>query len=122
LNPKVLFDENITHDLRRALSSLDSVTVQYMGWPGLNDGELLNAAEACGFDVLVTGDKTVQFEQNMRRRTIAVVSLSVPHWPLIKDHIGRIAQAIAAATPGTLTRVDCGKFVRHHRAPDLGPA
>jgi hypothetical protein len=121
LNPKVLFDENIPHDLRRVLSSLDPVTVQYLGWAGLKDGELLNAAEAYGFDVLVTGDKTVQFEQNMKRRTIAVVALSAPHWPLIKDHVGRITHAIVAARPGTLTGVDCGKFVRR-RAPGLGPA
>jgi hypothetical protein len=65
-----------------------------MGWAGLKNGELLTVAEKAGFDVFITGDKTVQFEQNMSSRKIAVVSLSAPHWPLVKDHIGKISIAI----------------------------
>ncbi len=112
---KVLLDENLPHDLRRALSALDPVTVQYKGWAGLKNGELLTAAEAAGFEVLVTGDKTVQFEQNMKHRKIAVVSLSAPHWQLVKNHVRQIAQAIETATSGSFSRVDCGKFVRPRR-------
>jgi hypothetical protein len=118
---KVLLDENLPHDLRRALSALDPVTAQYSGWAGLKNGELLTAAEDAGFEVLVTGDKTVQFEQNMKHREILVVSLSAPHWQFVKNHVRQIALAIKAATPGSFTRVDCGKFVRPRRRPK-GPA
>lgn len=52
-----------------------------------------------GFEVLVTGDKTLEYEQNMKDGTIAVVSLSAPHWRLIKDHVGRIAIAVEVAFP-----------------------
>jgi hypothetical protein len=63
------------------------------------NGELLNAAEAEGIDLLVTGDKTVQFEQNMKRRSIAVVSLTAPK-------------------PGSFTKVDCEKLSRKRQRPE----
>ena len=114
---RVLLDENIPKALRKALGGFDVSTVQYMGWAGLKNGELLSAAEAAGFDVFVTGDKTVQFEQNMSRWQIAVVSLSAPHWPIIKNHVERIGLAIEGATPSSFTRVDVGGFTRPKRAP-----
>ena len=87
------------------------MTVRYMGWVGLKNGDLLKAAEAEAFDVLVTGDKTVQFEQNMKHHKIAVVSLTTPHWPMIKDHIGEIAVAIISSTPGLFTAWIVGSSV-----------
>ena len=48
----------------------------------MKNGELLSAAEVAGFEVIVTGDKTLEYEQNMKDRKIAVVSLSAPHWRL----------------------------------------
>ena len=100
------------HKLRRALSDLDLTTVQYMGWSGLKNGELLSKAEENGFAVLITGDKTLEYEQNMNNRAIAVVSLTVPHWPLIQAHTDKIALAIKGTTPGSFTRVQVGKFQR----------
>jgi len=88
-----------------------------MGFGGLKNGELLSAAEVAGFDVFVTGDKTLEYEQNLKDLMIAVVSLSAPHWLPIKDHIGRIANAVDIAVPGSFTRVDCGKFARPKRTP-----
>ena len=114
---KTLFDENIAHALRPALAEFNPFTVQYMGWSGLTNGELLSAAEAAGFMVFVTGDKTVQFENDMRSRKIAVVSLSAPHWPLVKNHVAKIAAAVASATPGSFTRIDCGVFSRRRQRP-----
>lgn len=118
---RVLCDENLPHKLRHALAEFNPITVQYLGWSGLRNGDLLNAAEASGFDVLVTGDKTIEYEQTLKGRTIAVVSLSAPHWPLIKDHVGQIGTAIAGAKPGSFSRVECGSFTRR-RPSQKGPA
>ncbi len=109
---RCLPDENIPHKLRRCLSGFETTTAQYAGFSGLKNGELLNAAEAAGFDVLVTGAKTIGCEQNLKDRRIGVVSLSAPHWRLIKDSIDTIAGAITRSSPGTLTRADVGRFVR----------
>jgi len=109
---RVLLDENMPHRLRIALAEFDTFTVQYMGFSGLKNGELLKESEAAGFDVLITGDKTMEYEQDLSGRRIAVVSLSAPHWQLVKPHVGQIAQAIGNATPGSFTRVECGAFSR----------
>jgi hypothetical protein len=115
---KVLCDENMPHKLRHSLEEFDTCTVQYIGFAGLKNGELLNATEAAGFDVFVTGDKTLEYEQNLNGRKIAVVSLSAPHWRLIKPYIGKIASAIENATPGSFTRVECGAFSRRRPNPE----
>jgi hypothetical protein len=75
----ILLDENMAHNLRLALSAFDAVTVQYRGWSGLKNGELLEAAESAGFTVFITGDKTLEYEQNLSGRKIAIISLSAPH-------------------------------------------
>ena len=67
---KVLLDENLPHRLRHRLGSHEVSTVSYMGWAGLKNGELLKAAEAAGFEVLVTGDQTLPYEQNLAERRL----------------------------------------------------
>lgn len=109
---RCVLDENLPHKLRLALSQFDPVTVQHAGFSGLKNGELLKAVEAAGFEVLVTGDKTLEYEQNMNNRRIAVVALSAPHWQFVKDHVSGIADAIRVARPGSFTRVDVGRFAR----------
>jgi hypothetical protein len=112
---KVLCDEPLPHKLRHALTEFETVTVQYAGFSGLKNGQLLSAAQSAGFDVFITGDRTLEYEQNLKGRTIAVVSLSAAHWAIIQDHVGKIAVAVEMATPGSLTRVDCGRFARPKR-------
>jgi hypothetical protein len=112
---KVLLDENVPHDLRPFLSSHETFTTAYLGWAGLKNGNLLDAAEREGFEVLVTGDRTLQYEQNLAGRKIALVSLSAVNWPVIAPHTAKIAAAIDAAVAGSVTRVDCGAFSRRPR-------
>jgi hypothetical protein len=109
---KVLLDENLPHTLRHHLAHHDTVTAAYAGFAGYKNGALLSAAEAAGFDVLVTGDRTLHHEQNMRHRKIALISLSAISWPVIEPHAERIVAAVDTARAGTFTRVECGTFVR----------
>ena len=64
---KVLLDENLDHGLRKLLGEHEVVTVTYMGWTGLKNGELLRIAEDNGIEVLLTGDQTLTYEQNLDR-------------------------------------------------------
>jgi hypothetical protein len=88
-----------------------------MGYAGLKNGFFLYTAEEAGFDVLVTCDKTLHYEQNMPGRKIALVSLSAVSWPVIEPHVAKISKAIDAATPGSFTRVDVGNFARSRTRP-----
>jgi len=82
---KVLLDENSDHRLRKHLGPHDIVTASFRGWDGLKNGELLKAAEDDGFEVLVTGDQTLSYEQNLTRRRLAVVVLPSVEWRILKD-------------------------------------
>jgi hypothetical protein len=81
---KVLLDENLPHKLRGLLPDHEVMTVAFMGWGGLKNGELLNTAEDAGFDVFVTGDQTIHYEQNVVKRRLAQLILSAQDWPVIK--------------------------------------
>jgi hypothetical protein len=72
----VLLDENLPHRLRHLITGHDVRTVAYQGWKALTNGALLKAAEDSGFDVMVTADQGIRYQQNMQGRKIAIVILS----------------------------------------------
>lgn len=83
-----------------------------MGWAGVQNGALLEAAEDSGMDVLLTGDQTLHSEQNLTGRRLAVVALSAIKLPIIRESLPAIIAAIDRATPGSYQEVDCGAFSR----------
>jgi hypothetical protein len=109
---KVLLDENLDHGLRKLLGQHDVVTVTYMGWTGLKNGELLRLAEDNGMEVFLTGDQTITYEQNLAGRRLAIVALSAIQLPIIKKNLPKIIAAIDSAAPGSFQAVDCGTFSR----------
>src|SRR5262249_16472488 len=109
---KVLLDENLDHALRKLLGHHDVITVAYMGWAGLRNGDLLRSAEDNGFDVLLTGDGSLVYEQNLTERRLAIVALSAIQLPIIRENLPRIIAAIDNAMPGSFQMVDCGTFSR----------
>jgi hypothetical protein len=80
---KVLLDENMPHQLRAYLGHHEASTAVYMGWSGWKNGALLKAAEDEGFQVFVAGDLSLEFQQSMEGRKIALVSLSAHNWRVI---------------------------------------
>lgn len=107
---KVLLDENLDHRLRNHLGAHEVFTASYMGWDGFKNGRLLHAAEEGGFDVLVTGDQTLSYEQNLIGRRLAIIVLSAVEWRIIKDYAADIVAAVDEAVPGTFQSVNCGTF------------
>ena len=109
---KVLLDENLDHALRHLLGPHEVMTVAYMGWASLKNGELLRTAEENGVDVFLTGDGTLNYEQNLTGYRLAVVTLSAIQLPIIRKHLTEIIGAIDNAVPGSFQAVDCGTFSR----------
>jgi hypothetical protein len=109
---RVLIDECLPQALWKHLPAHEAVTAVYAGFSGLKNGALLQAAEDAGFEVFVTGDRSLEYEQNLPDRKLAVVALSANSWNIIKNHVPKIVVAIDAAQAGTVTRVDCGRFAR----------
>lgn len=119
---KVLLDENLPHKLREHLTEHEVVTAVYVGFGGFKNGALLKAAEDAGFDVLVSGDLSLQYQQNLKERKIAIVSLSANNWQIVKNHVPAIAAAIGRAVPGSFTRVECGALRRPARTQTPEPS
>jgi len=103
---RVLFDQGTPVPLHQFLQGHAVSTAAQKGWAQLQNSELLNAAEAAGFEVLVTTDKNLRHQQNLRGRRLAIVVLSTPRWPVVRLHIEKIATAVNAATPGSYAEVD----------------
>ena len=76
------------------------------GWDRLSNGSLLQAAEEAGFELLLSTDKNIRYQQNLTARRIAIVVLSHPQWPAVQRHLERIALAVNAAKPGSYTEIE----------------
>ena len=72
-----------------------------MGWSTLFNGEPLNQAEVSGFELLITTDQNLEYQQNLSARRISIVVLSTTRWPVIETKIARIAQAVQRAKTGS---------------------
>lgn len=72
---RVLFDKNVPYGARHFLSSHQVETVEDRGWARISNGELLQAAEAAGFEVVVTADQNIVYQQTLEGREIALVVL-----------------------------------------------
>jgi len=103
----VLFDNGTPRTLARYLIDHHAVTeARARGWAELENGELLNVAEAAGFEVLVTTDKNLSYQQNLAARKIAIVVLAQGRWRLLKRHVTQIVATVNAATPGSFAEVE----------------
>src|SRR5204863_9312521 len=84
------------------------VTTWFQGWSGLDNGEVLAAAEEAGFDLFITADQGLSYQQNLAGRRISLLVLSTNTWGLVKERISEIQAAIEEARPGSFVFVDIG--------------
>jgi hypothetical protein len=103
---RILFDHGTPSGIAGSLSGHDVTEAIERGWDRLSNGELLNEAEAAGFDLLLTTDKRIRYQQNLSRRKIAIVVLRNSTWRVVRLYLDRIALAVAEATPGSYAEVD----------------
>ena len=102
----VLFDHVTPQGIAKSLRGHTVIKARDRGWDTLSNGELLLAAEKAGFDVVVTADKNMRYQQNLEGRKIALVVLGTPQWPIVKLHLQKIAAAIEAASAGSYVEVE----------------
>ena len=104
---KILLDENLPHDLRNLLSGHEVFTVAYMGWAGTENGDLLKIAAKSGFDVMLTKDSGVEYEQPLAALAIAVVVMQAKTNKLddIRPLLPALLSTLANLEPRTLVRI-----------------
>ena len=101
---KILFDESVPRLLKRRLPHLDISTVQEMGWAGLRNGELLRRAEE-HFDVFVTADQNLRYQQNLSGRKLAILVLPSNQVPLVARLVPVVETLLATIQPGIVVDV-----------------
>jgi len=102
---RILFDQGTPVQIGRSLSAHSVRTARVQGWSTLANGELLRVAEEAGFDLFLTTDKNLRYQQNLSKRKIAIVVLGNGLWPLVRPMLAQVAAAIEAAQPGSYTEV-----------------
>jgi hypothetical protein len=103
---RILFDNGTPNPIAESLTGHEVAFARQIGWHELRNGDLLQQAENAGFDVLLTSDKNMRYQQNLTHRKIAIVVLGNQQWPDVSLHLDRIAEAVKAATPGSCVEVE----------------
>jgi predicted nuclease of predicted toxin-antitoxin system len=105
---RVLLDEQLPRHLAREIAAPDISTVQQRGWAGLKNGELLRVAADAGFEVLVTADRNLQFQQNLSQSRLGIILLVAPSNALedLRPLVPNLLAAIPKSQPGRLLRVE----------------
>jgi predicted nuclease of predicted toxin-antitoxin system len=104
---KVLLDENLPQDLRYFLPGHDVFTVGYMGWASTKNGQLLSLAEAANFDVMLTKDSGVEYQQHLATLPISIVVIRSKTNKLddIRPLLPELISKLASIRPKTLAHV-----------------
>ena len=87
---QVLFDQGTPVPLRRYLTSHSVSTVFEKGWSAMQNGELLRAAEQEGFEILVTTDQNLKYQQNLANYHLAIAVLPTTSWPIIEKSANQV--------------------------------
>lgn len=117
---KIILDQNITEYVRDLLPGHSVKHASEMGWSRISNGDLLDAAERAGFEVLLTADQNLKFQQNLTGRRIAILVLSTNRWPTIEKSADRILLALEGLAPGGYVEVALPR-PRLRRRPPPGP-
>lgn len=110
---RIFFDHNIPRKPRRTLKGHFVAIAAEMGWDTLENGDLLRAVEDAGFEVFVTADKDLSYQQNPSGRKLALVVLSTNNWKIIQRNTAVVVSAVNAATPGSFQIVTISPIKSH---------
>jgi len=114
---RILLDENVPVGLKSLLDSHDVRTADEMGWAGITNGQLLDAAEVEGFAIMITADRNIRAQQRLAGRRIALVVMTTNHWDTIKANATLVLSACAEARDGAYVIVPLPQPPRRRRPP-----
>lgn len=102
---KILFDQGVPAPLRSHLAGHDVTTAYECGWSDLSNGQLLDAAEQDGYELLITTDRNLKDQQDLSDRRLAILVLLSTSWPRIQQRIEDIQDSIEKIRPGDYVEV-----------------
>ena len=105
---RVLFDQGTPVGLRKHLGTHRIDTLAERGWGDKQNGEMLDLAEGGRYEILVTTDRNMQYQQHLAKRRIGIVVLVAARWPQVALHAPKIDKAITTVGHGNVIEVYCG--------------
>jgi hypothetical protein len=102
---RIVFDQGTPAPLRVSLAGHVVLTAYECGWSTLKNGDLLAAAERDGFDLLITTDRRLRYQQNLDVRSIAIIVLSTTSWPRIRAAQHRVVAAVGEIASGGFVEI-----------------
>jgi predicted nuclease of predicted toxin-antitoxin system len=103
---KILFDNCTPNPIARSLSGHEVTFARHIGWHELKNGELIQRAEDAGFELILSTDRNIKYQQNIAGGKIAILVLGQQNWNLLRPHIQFVVDAVNAAIPGGYAEVD----------------
>lgn len=102
---KILFDQGTPVPLRKLLPEHLVVTAYERGWQTLENGSLIAAAESDGFEVIITTDQNLKYQQDLSNRSISIVVLSSTSWPRIRENVTAIQKGLDRVLPSSFLEI-----------------
>lgn len=102
---RILLDESVPAPMQSLLGNHSCITVKVRGWSGIKNGDLLQRAEAA-FDLFITSDQNIRYQQNLAERRIAILELSTNDIDRIRASASLIQSALLEIKPNELRRVN----------------
>ena len=102
----ILFDHATPRALRRHLAGHTIHTAEQLGWERLANGLLIARAEESGYELLISVDQGIQYQQNLAARRVAILVLMKNDWSLIRPHTDTINVAINRIQPGDYVEIE----------------
>ena len=84
---RILLDHSVPRPLKNNFPGHDTDTAAERGWHELHNGELLDMAETDGYELLITADRQMPFQQNFTRRSMSVLILTTNSWPVLRQRL-----------------------------------
>src|SRR5882672_2579937 len=97
----ILFDQGTPVPLRQFLSEHVIRTAAEQSWDRLSNGDLLAAAEAAGFELLLTTDKNLAYQQNLINRRIAIIVIGNSQWPVLQRYVHLVIETVNVTRSGS---------------------
>lgn len=102
---RILYDHNTPRPLRRYLTEHTIDTAGEKGWDAIRNGNLLDNAEREGYEIVISADQSMSYQQNVARRQMGLVVLLSNRWPDVEMRVDDIRAALENIQPGELREV-----------------
>ena len=103
---RILLDHSVPRPLKNNLPGHDTDTAAERGWHELHNGELLDMAETDGYELLITADRQMPFQQNFARRSMSILILTTNSWPVLRQRLDDVNRAVNAIGYNQISELD----------------